>query len=157
MNSYSHGWHRGHEFRYRQLLVISFVLARKDDRHLSSAPEKDQWELRTLTEAFAQSVFNNSNGIPNLSSGHYGSPGEIRTPVDGFLPSQGVQSPSLAGSLFSTLASPLHHRATRDPGPGPSPNKPSAHKTIVDADETVLSLLSLTRPSTSRALRISWT
>ena len=47
------------------------------------------------------------------------------------LPSMGfflleVQSPSLAGSLFSTLASPLHHRATRDPGLRPRPNKPSA-------------------------------
>src|SRR5438093_11928367 len=98
MNSYSHGWHRGHEFRYRQLLVISFVLARKDDRHLSSAPEQDQWELRTLTEAFAQSVCNNSTGIPNLSSGHYSSPGQTRTPVDVFLRRQGVQTPSLSGS-----------------------------------------------------------
>src|SRR6266566_2387916 len=85
----------------------------------------------------------------------YGSPGEIRTPVDGSLPRLGVQSPSLAGSLFSTLASPLHNRATRDPGPGPSPNKPSAQRTIVGADETASSLLSLTRPGTSQALRIS--
>src|SRR5438132_10057166 len=58
-----------------------------------------------------------------------GSPGEIRTPVDGSLPWFGVQSPSLAGSLFSTLASPLHHRATRDPGLRPRPNKPSAQST----------------------------
>src|SRR6266571_114533 len=74
----------------------------------------------------------------------FGSPGEIRTPVDGSLPGFGVQSPSLAGSLFSTLASPLHHRATRDPGPGPSPNKPSAQRTIVGAYETVSPLLQLT-------------
>src|SRR5439155_23701214 len=30
------------------------------------------------------------------------------------------------GHCFSTLASPLHHRATRDPGLRLSPNKPSA-------------------------------
>ena len=51
----------------------------------------------------------------------FGSPGEIRTPVDGSLPGLEVQSPSLAGSLFSTLASPLHHRATRDPVFGQDP------------------------------------
>src|SRR6266550_5419798 len=67
-----------------------------------------------------------------FSSTSYGSPGEIRTPVDGSLPSFRVQSPSLAGSLFSTLASPLHHRATRDPGLRPSPNKPSARTTVID-------------------------
>ena len=84
----------------------------------------------------------------------YGSPGEIRTPVDGSLPGFGVQSPSLARS-FSTLASPLHHRATRDPGPGLSPNKPSAQRTIVGANETVSFPLYLTCPRTSKALRIS--
>jgi len=34
---------------------------------------------------FAQSVFK-SNNIPPISSARFGSPGEIRTPVDGFLP-----------------------------------------------------------------------
>src|SRR5712692_2133673 len=40
-----------------------------------------------------------------VSSGRCGSPGEIRTPVDGFLPISlfSVQSPSLTGSLFRPL------------------------------------------------------
>jgi hypothetical protein len=67
-------------------------------------------------------------GLGNFQFVAYGSPGEIRTPVDGSLPGFGVQSPSLARS-FSTLASPLHHRATRDPGRRQRPNKPSAQLT----------------------------
>jgi len=35
----------------------------------------EQWELRTLTEAFAQSVLNTSNGIPPIASARLGSPG----------------------------------------------------------------------------------
>src|SRR5712664_4389294 len=84
------------------------------------------------TEAFAQNVLNDPPCILSPSSKRYGSPGEIRTPVDGSLPGFVVQSPSLAGSLFSTLASPLHHRATRDPGLRPRPNKPSAQSTTLD-------------------------
>ncbi len=42
--------------------------------------------------------------------------GRFELPSMGLFLVRGVQSPSLAGSLFSTLASPLHHRATRDPG-----------------------------------------
>jgi len=51
----------------------------------TSAQEREQWELRTLTEELAESFFK-EHRIPNLSSGHYGSPGEIRTPVDGSPP-----------------------------------------------------------------------
>ncbi len=54
------------------------------------------------------------------SSKCVGSPGEIRTPVDGY-PPFGVQSPSMTGSSFSTLASPLHHRATEPPGSARAP------------------------------------
>src|SRR5438093_8661350 len=98
-------------------------------------------------------IFNEQFQCTGIFSGaSYGSPGEIRTPVDGSLPGFGVQSPSLAGSLFSTLASPLHHRATRDPGPRPSPNKPSAQRTIVGADETASSLSSLTRPKNKSSI-----
>src|SRR5256885_14822351 len=68
--------------------------------------------------------------------------GRFELPSMGIFLVSGVQSPSLAGSLFSTLASPLHHRATRDPGPWPNPSKPSAQKTSVGADETASSLLS---------------
>src|SRR6266566_9145636 len=58
--------------------------------------------------------------------------GRFELPSMGLFLVRGVQSPSLAGSLFSTLASPLHHRATRDPGLRPSPNKPSAQPTVID-------------------------
>ena len=54
--------------------------------HRIKTSEREQWELRTLTKAFAQSVFTKPNGIPPVSSARFGSPGEIRTPVDGFLP-----------------------------------------------------------------------
>src|SRR5213592_320449 len=68
--------------------------------------------------------------------------GRFELPSMGLFLVFGVQSPSLAGS-FSTLASPLHHRATRDPGPGPSPNKPSANTPtrIVDHNRTRSQLL----------------
>src|SRR6266704_7085082 len=62
--------------------------------------------------------------------------GRFELPSMGLFLVRGVQSPSLAGSLFSTLASPLHHRATRDPGLRPSPNKPSPRSTNIDADES---------------------
>src|SRR6266704_2246419 len=59
--------------------------------------------------------------------------GRFELPSMGFFLVRGVQSPSLAGSLFSTLASPLHHRATRDPGLRPRPHKPSATAPLADS------------------------
>ncbi len=59
--------------------------------------------------------------------------GRFELPSMGLFLVRGVQSPSLAGSLFSTLASPLHHRATRDPGLRPRPNKPSATAPLADS------------------------
>src|SRR2546426_10275801 len=40
--------------------------------------------------------------------------GRFELPSMGLFLVRGVQSLSLAGSLFSTLASPLHHRATKN-------------------------------------------
>jgi hypothetical protein len=93
--------------------------------HRLTVEDRNIVETRKLADLFARSVLDQASDILSSYSKCAGSPGEIRTPVDGFLPGWEVQSPSLAGS-FSTLASPLHHRATRDPGPGPRPNKPSA-------------------------------
>jgi len=45
------------------------------NQHRIDTGEMEQWELRTLTEAFAQSVLNTSNGIPPIASARLGSPG----------------------------------------------------------------------------------
>ena len=54
--------------------------------HTASKHRRGNNGNRTLTKGFAQSVFTKPNGIPPVSSARLGSPGEIRTPVDGFLP-----------------------------------------------------------------------
>ncbi len=56
-------------------------------RIIVSPEDQDEMETRRLTEAFVKSVF--QDGIPSTSSAHYGSPGEIRTPVGGSLPFTG--------------------------------------------------------------------
>ncbi len=110
----------------RLLRTEAFDSEGYSEPHRLTVEDRNIVETRKLADLFAKSVLDQANNILSSSSKCAGSPGEIRTPVDGSLPGFGVQSPSLAGSSFLTLASPLHHRATRDPGLRPSPNKPSA-------------------------------
>ena len=54
-------------------------------RIVVSPEERDELEMRRLVDAFVKSVFEDNDILPS-SSVRFGSPGEIRTPVDGSLP-----------------------------------------------------------------------